>query len=75
MKSLMSYTNEVRLECSDIIETINSITPILMLMCFLLGFFFFSKKSKLNDQMNEFRSKNKIQYSIENLKDEEHFFS
>jgi tellurite resistance protein TehA-like permease len=75
MKSLLSGSNEVMLECYDIILAINSITPFLILICFLCGFFIFSKKRATKNNMNKFTSQNKINYSINDLKDELHFFS
>jgi hypothetical protein len=75
MKSLLSGSNEVMLECSDIILAINSVTPVLILICFLFGYFIFSKKRVANNQMIQFKTQIKIKYPIENLKDEEHFFS
>ncbi len=74
MKSQMSDFNEVKLECYDLVDYINSITPILMLICFLFGVLVFSKKGKAlgnNDKIN----KTQIEFTIENFKEEEHFFS
>ena len=74
MQSLMSDFNEVKLDCYDMVDYINSITPLLMLICFLFGVLVFSKKGKAigdNDKINN----TQIEFSIENFKEEEHFFS
>lgn len=66
MNILVSPTNEAKIECYDLISTI---TPYLMLLCFLIGMYLFSNERKTNtkDNNNNIIKKN-IEFTIEEVK-------